>query len=139
MKRFLVALAALLPLAAAAQIVSPQDAVAVRQVIEAQIDAFRKDDAARAFSYATDGIRLTFVTAENFMEMVRSQYAVVYRPRTVAFEAPIGITGDELVQPVRLTDDAGRAWVALYPMLRGSDGVWRTNGCQLRRAEGQQT
>jgi hypothetical protein len=27
----------------------------------------------------------------------------------------------------------GRAWLALYPMQRGSDGIWRTNGCQLRR------
>jgi hypothetical protein len=121
------------PLAANAQAVSREDAAAVRMVIEAQIDAFRKDDAARAFSYATNNIRLTFVTAENFMEMVRTQYAVVYRPHTVAFDVPVPIDDDELVQPVRLTDDEGRNWVALYPMQRGADGVWRTNGCQLRR------
>lgn len=122
------------PPAASAQAVSAADAAAVRKVIEAQLDAFRKDDAARAFSYATSGIRLTFGTAENFMEMVRTQYAVVYRPRTVAFDAPIRLDDDdELVQPVRMTDADGRAWVALYPMQRGPDGVWRTNGCQLRR------
>jgi hypothetical protein len=127
-------LLALAPLAANAQTVSAADAAAVRKVIEAQLDAFRKDDAARAFSYATAGIRLTFVTAENFMEMVRDQYPVVYRPRTVAFDAPIPLDDDdELVQPVRMTDADGRSWVALYPMQRGSDGVWRTNGCQLRR------
>lgn len=128
----------LTPFAAGAQAVSPADAAAVRKVIEAQIDAFRKDDGARAFSYATDGIRLTFLTAENFMEMVRSQYAVVYRPRSVEFDAPVPLGADELVQPVRLTDAQGRAWLALYPMERGADGVWRTNGCQLRRI-GQQT
>ena len=137
-RAFLALLLALAPLAANAQTVSAADAAAVRKVIEAQIDAFRKDDGPRAFSYATDGIRLTFVTAENFMEMVRSQYAVVYRPRTVDFEAPIRVDDDELVQPVRLTDAEGRAWIALYPMQRGSDGVWRTNGCQLRRV-GQET
>ena len=130
-------LLALLPLAALAQ-VKAADAAAVRKVIEAQLDAFRKDDAPRAFSYATDGIRLTFGTAENFMEMVRSQYAVVYRPRSVAFDAPVPIDDDDLVQPVRLTDADGRAWIALYPMQRGPDGVWRTNGCQLRRI-GQET
>ena len=128
----------LAPFAANAQAVSAADAVAVRNVIEAQIDTFRKDDAARAFSYATSGIRLTFGSAENFMEMVRSQYAVVYRPRSVAFDAPIPVDADNLVQPVRLTDAEGRAWMALYPMERGSDGVWRTNGCQLRRL-GQET
>jgi len=128
----------LAPLAANAQAVSAADAAAVRRVIEAQLDAFRKDDAARAFSYATAGIRLTFGTAENFMEMVRSEYPVVYRPRSVAFDAPVAAGDDDIVQPVRLTDGDGRAWIALYPMQRGADGVWRTNGCQLRRL-GQET
>jgi hypothetical protein len=131
-------LIALLPPAAVAQDVPREDALAVRQVIEAQLDAFRKDDAPRAFSYATDGIRLTFVTAENFMEMVRSQYAVVYRPRSVAFGPPELAGPDDIVQPVRMTDADGRAWLAIYPMQRGSDGVWRTNGCQLRKL-GQET
>jgi DNA-binding transcriptional LysR family regulator len=129
---------ALSPLLAGAQAVPSSDAAAVRRVIEAQIDAFRRDDAARAFSYATPGIRLTFGSAENFMEMVRTQYAVVYRPRTVAFDAPIFVADGEIVQPVRLTDAEGRSWIAIYPMERGSDGVWRTNGCQLRRL-GQET
>ena len=132
-----VLLLALAPCAALAQ-VKAADAAAVRKVIEAQIDAFRKDDAERAFSYATAEIRLTFGTPQNFMEMVRSSYAVVYRPRSVAFDAPVYAGDDELVQPVRLTDAEGRAWIALYPMQRGSDGVWRTNGCQLRRV-GQET
>jgi len=62
---------ALSPLAAPAQeAVSPADAQAVRAVIEAQLDAFRRDDAARAFSLATPGIRGTFGTAENFLAMV---------------------------------------------------------------------
>ena len=105
---------ALAPLLAAAQDVPPADARAVRQVIEAQLDAFKRDDAARAFSYATSGIRQTFGTADNFMEMVRTQYAVVYRPRTVAFEPPF-LIGEDIVQPVRLTDAGGRAWIAIYP------------------------
>lgn len=128
----------LAPGLAAGQAVPREDAAAVRRVIEAQIDAFRKDDAARAFSYATSGIRLTFGTAENFLEMVRTQYAVVYRPKSVAFEEPVSLGDTDLVQPVRLTDAEGRSWIALYPMLKGSDGVWRTNGCQLRRL-GQET
>jgi hypothetical protein len=132
-RRLLAALALLVPLAAAAQIVSREDAAAVRKVIEAQIDAFRKDDARRAFSYATSDIQLTFGTAENFMHMVRTQYAVVYRPQSVAFEAPVPLADDQLIQPVRMTDGEGRAWLAVYPMQRGADGVWRTNGCQLRR------
>ncbi|MBI1942478.1 MAG: DUF4864 domain-containing protein [Betaproteobacteria bacterium] len=139
MTRFLSALLlALTPLTAPAQdAVPPEDARAVREVIEAQLDAFRRDDAARAFSLATPGIRATFGDAETFMEMVRRSYAVVYRPKSVTFEPPVAIDG-ELIQPVRLTDADGRAWLALYPMQRQPDGSWRTNGCQLARLAGTQ-
>src|SRR5262245_25009757 len=115
-----------------------EDARAVRAVIEAQLDAFKRDDAPRAFSYAAPGIRETFGSAENFIRMVREQYAVVYRPSKVAFEAPFVAEG-QLVQPVRFTDAEGRAWIALYPMERQADGAWRINGCYLSRAPGQQT
>ena len=126
------------PLLATAQgSIAPDDARAVREVIEAQLDAFRKDDGARAFSLATPGIRDKFGSPENFMDMVRSSYAVVYRPQSVAFDTPVVVDGD-IVQPVRMTDAEGRAWIALYPMQRQPDGSWRTNGCQLGRLAGQQ-
>ena len=123
---------------AAAQVaVSPEDARGVRAVIEAQLDAVAKDDAARAFSLATPGIREIFGSPENFIDMVRRSYAVVYRPSSVAFEQPLVIES-QVVQPVRMTDAEGRAWVAIYPMQRQADGSWRTNGCQLARIAGQQ-
>jgi hypothetical protein len=121
-----------------AQAVSPADARAVREVIEAQLEAFKRDDAARAFSYAAPGIRATFGTPENFMAMVREEYAVVYRPRSVRFDAPM-MAGGELVQPVHMTDAEGRAWLALYPMEQQSDGSWRINGCQLGRLAARDT
>jgi hypothetical protein len=131
-------LVAIVPPQAHAQgAVSPSDARAVRQVIEAQLDAFRKDDGERAFGLVTVGIRDIFGTAQKFMEMVRKSYPVVYRPKSVLFEAPVLVEG-QVVQPVRMTDDEGRGWVAIYPMQRQPDGGWKTNGCQLARLAGQQ-
>ena len=131
-------LLAFAPLLAQAQgAVPPGEARAVREVIEAQLDAFAKDDAARAFSLAAPGIREIFGSAEKFMDMVRSSYAVVYRPKSVLIEAPVLIDG-QVVQPVRMTDAEGRGWIAIYPMQRQPDGSWRTNGCQLGRLAGQQ-
>ena len=114
------------------QPVSATDARAVRAVIQAQLDAFQRDDAPRAFSYAAPGIREAFGTPEKFMAMVREQYAVVYRPRSVSFEEPL-MAGEELVQPVRITDGDGHAWIAIYPMAKQPDGSWRINGCHLAR------
>jgi len=139
MRRALIATALVLALAlAGAQTVSDADARAVRQVIEAQLDAFKRGDAARAFSYAAPGIRDTFGTPEKFMAMVREQYAVVYRPRSVSFEEPL-IVGEDLVQPVRMTDGYGHTWMAIYPMAKQPDGSWRINGCHLARLPARET
>ena len=132
-------LCALLLFAASVSVaeVSKEDAAAIRKVISDQIDAFARDDGPRAFSLATAGIRAQFGTPEVFMDMVRSQYAVVYRPKTVQFQAPEIVDG-QVVQPVRMTDSAGQVWLAIYPMLREAGG-WRTNGCLLHRLAGMQT
>src|SRR4249919_2385051 len=141
MRRALIATALILALAPAlarAQAASDADARAVRQVIEAQLAAFRRDDATRAFSYAAPGIRDSFGTPEKFMAMVREQYAVVYRPRSVSFEEPL-VVGEDLVQPVRMTDGNGHAWMAIYPMAKQPDGTWRINGCHLARLPARET
>ena len=138
MARFLVALLLLgLSGVSPAQEFSKEDAAAIRKVISEQIDAFAHDDGPRAFSLATAGIRAQFGTPEVFMEMVRSQYAVVYRPKSVQFQVPEIVDG-QVVQPVRMTDSVGRAWLAIYPMQREA-GSWRTNGCLLHPLPGLQT
>jgi len=129
---FLVGAAAASPAAE----VSVEDAVAIRAVITSQLDALARDDAARAFSFATEGIRERFGTADAFIDMVRTSYTVVYRPKSVHFEKPVIISG-EVIQPVRMTDGEGQLWVALYPMERQANGVWRINGCQLQRLKGR--
>ena len=135
-RAFLCALALFAATASAAE-VSKEDAAAIRKVISEQIDAFARDDGPRAFSLATAGIQAQFGTPEIFMDMVRSQYAVVYRPKSVQFQA-LEIVDGEVVQPVRMTDASGQVWLAIYPMLR-EGGVWRTNGCLLHRLPGVQT
>ena len=138
MARFIAALLLLgLAGASSAEEISKEDAAAIRKVISDQIDAFARDDGARAFSLATKGIQATFGTAEAFMEMVRSQYQVVYRPKSVQFRPPEIVEG-EIVQPVRMTDAAGGTWLAIYPMLREPGRGWRTNGCLLHRLSGTQ-
>ena len=117
--------------------VSRGDALAIRTVVAAQLDAFTHDDAPRAFSLATASIRAQFGTPDAFIHMVRTAYPVVYRPKAVQFEKPAVVEG-EVIQPVRLTDAEGRTWIALYPMQRQADGGWRINGCQLARLPGRE-
>ncbi len=131
----------LCPLGAAGQVPTPLpegEARKVREVVQAQLDAFQRDDGAAAFALATPGIRATFGDADTFMAMVKTSYAVVYRPKTVEFGAALLLEG-MVVQPVRLTDDEGQAWLAVYPMEKQPGGEWRTAGCQLSRLAGTTT
>ncbi len=107
-----------------------KDSRAFATVIESQIAAFARDDADAAFALASPDIRRTFMTAERFMQMVRSSFQPVYRPRTYSFGDP-ALVGGIPVQPVRVIGPDGRGVVALYRMERQSDGRWRIAGVTL--------
>jgi Domain of unknown function (DUF4864) len=120
----------------AAADLSDADAHDIRATIEAQLAAFRVDDAELAFSYATPGIRAHFVVADYFMAMVRGSYPVVYRPETVGFLLGQAIDG-AAIQRVRMTDRQGAAWLVIYRMQQQSDRSWRIDGCVVTRDDGQ--
>ena len=124
------------PEALAAEPLEPGDGAAVRLVIEKQLAAFAADDAEKAFSFASPKIQEMFVTARNFLDMVRISYPVVYRPAGLSFQVPY-LQGNEVWQAVGMRDAKGGDWTALYNLVRQSDGVWRINGCVLRRGSGQ--
>lgn len=130
----LLALLAPAPAAAQEATLAPGAQLAIRQVIESQLAAFQRDDGSEAFSYASPGIRDKFATPEIFMEMVRSGYAPVYRPREVEFlDARVrdGRTG----QAVRFVGPDGRTVIAVYTMEQQPDGTWRISGVILVPAE----
>lgn len=118
--------------------VSAADAQAMQTVVRAQLAAFAADDAQRAFSYATASIQTMFGTPDNFIDMVRTTYPVVYRPVKVAFLKPATDAG-RFLQPVHMTDGRGGAWIAVYSMQRQPDKSWRIAGCVLVPDSGQST
>ncbi len=109
------------------------DRDAIRAVIEAQIAAFRADDGVAAFSFASPSIQRQFGDPANFLSMVKTGYLPVYRPREVQFRALIE-DRSEPVQPVLLVGPELDVVTAYYVMQRQADGLWRIDGCVLRRA-----
>lgn len=122
---------------AAAQVpadISANDRATIRTIIEGQMAAFRRDDGAAAFAFASPNIQTMFGTPENFLAMVRQGYAPVYRPRSVAFEDIIAGDVGQPVQLVRVVGPEGETVIAAYEMTRLPDGTWRINGCILLKA-----
>ena len=111
-------------------------AKAVQLIVRAQLDAFAADDAKRAYSYAAANIQQMFGTADNFMEMVRTTYPVVYRPASVTFLTPKP-QGKVVVQPVHMADGQGATWIAVYRLEQQKDKSWRIAGCVLVPNGGQ--
>lgn len=112
------------------------DEKTVRSVVEAQLAAFAKDDAVKAFSYAAPGIREAIGTADAFLTMVRRDYPVVYRPASVTFLKAEG-QGDEVVQRVQMLDASGNSYLAVYSLQRQKGNVWRITGCAVVENKGR--
>ncbi len=123
--------------AAQAQSVSDADRAAIRQVIEAQVDAFRRDDGDAAFKYASPAIQGMFGSPEIFMDMVRQGYQPVYRPRAFDFQEIVSLHGQP-AQKVHVIGPDGRPVTAIYPMRQLPDGSWRIDGCFLQAPEEHQ-
>ena len=131
----LIAFIGLWAMPASAGGLSPKDQKQIIAVVQAQLEAFAQDDAAKAFSYAAPNIRRLVGSAENFLEMVRTQYEIVYRPSATTFMQPTGEAG-EAVLKVRMTDEDGDAWIATYTLQRQKTKVWRITGCAITEATG---
>ncbi len=109
---------------------SETDQQAIQEVITAQIAAFQQDDAEMAFSYASPGIRERFDDATEFLAMVKSGYAPVYRPKALRFLELVTAHGAPM-QRVEVTDLRGQVQIAVYSMEKQLSGDWRINGCWL--------
>lgn len=114
--------------------ISGADRTAIRNVIEGQVEAFRRDDGAAAFGYASPNIQGMFGTAETFMEMVRQGYRAVYRPKLFEFREIVTLNG-MVTQKVHVIGPDGRPVTAFYPMAQQPDGNWRIEGCYLQAPE----
>lgn len=101
----------------------------IRGVISGQIEAFEADDFALAFGFASPTIRRIFRTPENFGQMVRNGFPMVWRPSDVRFGTQVE-RGGKTYQPVFLRDQKGVGYVALYEMVKiGNE--WQINGVQV--------
>jgi hypothetical protein len=129
--RFAILLAA--TLLAFARPAFADDISAARDVIRAQEQAFSRDDAASAYSYAAPAIRQIFPEASVFMTMVQRAYAPVYRHKSFEFGEARAADG-QVAQRVHIIDANGQPWEALYTLERQSDGSFKIIGCTLLKA-----
>ncbi|MBB4381902.1 protein of unknown function [Bradyrhizobium sp. Rc3b] len=109
------------------------DVATAQGVIRAQEQAFARDDASAAYSFAAPAIREIFPAPDIFMAMVQSGYAPVYRHKSFEF-GESKIEGGWIAQRVHIVDANGEAWEALYTLEQQADGSYKITGCSLLKA-----
>ncbi|MGE0423108.1 MAG: DUF4864 domain-containing protein [Reyranellaceae bacterium] len=114
------------------------DRAQIRDVIARQLEAFKRDDGATAFSFAAPGIKNIFGTVDNFMSMVRNGYQPVHRWRSYGFR-DLRLVEDWVIQKVHIEAQDGSSVTAFYVMEKQPDGTWHIAGCSLGAPEERST
>ena len=137
MRRALLLIAALIAFTFTTSLARADNAKsAVRAVVEAQVAALAAGDAEEAFSYATPDIQKRFGSAENFLAMVRLSYSPLIKAEVFEVEA-LEARGEHGAVRAHVVGKDGKAFKAIYPLLRQPDGTWRIDGCYLQTTDGQ--
>ena len=102
-------------------------------VVDGQLAAFRANDYAKAFSFASAGIQSMFAP-EDFEKMVKTAYPVI--AHSVSSEYGVMFdTGEEAVVNVRVQDGDKKSVEYQY-LLKKESGTWKINGVSEVKAEG---
>ena len=102
---------------------------AIQSTITAQLEAFKLDDFAEAFTFASPMIQNIFRSADNFGQMVRGGYPMVWRPGDVTY-LELEDRDGQLYQKVLIKDGDGALHLLEYQMIELAEG-WRINGVRL--------
>lgn len=122
-------LVALVALKIATPVAAQENSGAIQGVITQQIEAFRQDDFATAFSFASPMIKGIFGNPDRFGLMVRNGFPMVWRNTDVQFRDLKG-EGTLYLQKVLVKDAKGVFHVLEYQMIETLDG-WQINGVSL--------
>jgi hypothetical protein len=136
--RFLMSILVALILASVpirAETLPPEQKTVVEGVITSQLQAFSRDDAAGAYSFAAPLIQNIFPNSDTFMAMVKRGYPPVYRHESVQFGESFTDQLGRPAQRVTLTTADGKRYEAIYTMELQPDGTWKIAGCTLTEVQ----
>ena len=97
--------------------------------ITGQLDAFRRDDYAKAAYYQSPMLQFSIGSPERFESMMKAQYPEFANSAHAIFgDAQSRMGGERVMIPVTVTGKDGVTVSAVYTMQRSPDGVYRVVG-----------
>ena len=111
------------------------DAQAAGRVVLQQLEAFRHDDFATAYTFASVNVRQMFDRA-GFEQMVRGGYPEIAHSASATIDGSRRGDAGEIYLFIRVLGDNGRAIEAVYELVPEGGG-WRINGVVTRPDPGE--
>ena len=106
------------------------DVATAQGIIRSQVEAFGRDDAATAYSYAAPAIQNMFPQADIFLAHGPAQLCAGLSPQEFRIRRGRAMDG-KIAQQVHIVDADGVPWEALYTLELEPDGNVRISGCVL--------
>lgn len=110
--------------------ITTADAIAIRETVESQLNALSHDDADGAFELATPKQRMMIGSPGRFLNIIKEHYPPIYRNESAIYFRAEVVDGDAM-QIVRIADDEGKVWIAVFRMQQEDDSSWKIDGCFL--------
>jgi hypothetical protein len=109
--------------------ISESDKVAIRQLIEKQLQAFQQQDEATAFSLTSPTIQKKFAR-QDFIKAIAEKYSAMTQPRSIMFRGFTLINNfPALVSTVM--DREGTLFQGIFIVQQQRDYSWRIHGYEL--------
>ena len=98
----------------------------VHHTISSQIDAFKKNDVEKAYTFAAPNIQAQFPNPETFGLMVRNGYPIIWKPKSFKF-VKFKNLGDKCIQRVLFQSYNGSLETYDY-ILEKNNNLWKIAG-----------
>ena len=107
----------------------------VHHTISSQIDAFKKNDVEKAYTFAAPNIQAQFPGPETFGLMVRNGYPIIWKPKSFKF-VKFKDLGDKCIQRVLFQSYEGSLETYDY-ILEKNNNLWRIAGVLTIKSAGE--
>ena len=109
--------------------ISESDKVAIRQLIEKQLQAFQQQDEATAFSLTSPTIQKKFAR-QDFIKAIAEQYSSMTQPRSIMFRG-FTLINDFPALVSTVMDREGSLSQGIFIVQHQRDYSWRIHGYEL--------
>ena len=100
-----------------------------KKIISQQLEAFKVNDAPKAYSFAAPFIKMRFEDPESFMSMVKDNYEPISNAKDFYF-LKFKINNGNLYHQLQVISKSNQSYMATYSLIFIED-EWKISGCAL--------